>query len=672
MKLKVKYLGFSLLLGATALGTSSCNDLLDLEPVNQITPESYYNTADQLASYLNNLYTGYLANPYTNMFHTGGYNSGMGQSDGNTDIMTVGGSGSTNYFATDYWEVPTGKQLQEFYGNVRTLNYFLEKALAGKEAGTITGDAAMVDNYIGEAYFLRALTYFRMMCLYGDMPIVDKVLVDTDEEILEYSQRAPRNEVARFILADLDKAIANLADRSKFNGQRINKQVAYLFKSRVALFEATFEKYHKGSGRVPGDSNWPGAAMAYNSGKSFNIEGEISFFLQEAMDAAKAVADGAVLTENTGVIEPGIGVIYGWNPYFEMYSQPSLASVDEVLMWRQYDQAQGVTHDAPYRILQGSSEGFTRTFTESFLMKNGLPIYAAGSGYQGDVSMDKVKAGRDERLQLFMWGESTLIQSDNAAPNVGAKFELAGIARQNQETRCYTGYQPRKYYTYDYAQTPNDELRGTNACPMFRTAEAMLNYMEACFEKNGSLDDKAKGYWRALRTRAGIEPDFNVTIDATDLSKEGDFGVYSGTNQVDVTLYNIRRERMHELFCEGMRFADLIRWRSFDNLMTKNWIPEGINYWEEMYTLYEEELKADGSADAVVSPKELGKYLQPYGRNQLSTNPFKNGYTWHEANYLYPIGYNDMVTASPDRKIETTLLYQNVNWPTSAGGHALK
>lgn len=672
MKLKVKYLGFSLLLGATALGTSSCNDLLDLEPVNQITPESYYNTADQLASYLNNLYTGYLANPYTNMFHTGGYNSGMGQSDGNTDIMTVGGSGSTNYFATDYWEVPTGKQLQGFYGNVRTLNYFLEKALAGKEAGTITGDAAMVDNYIGEAYFLRALTYFRMMCLYGDMPIVDKVLVDTEEEILEYSKRAPRNEVARFILADLDKAIANLADRSKFNGQRINKQVAYLFKSRVALFEATFEKYHKGSGRVPGDSNWPGAAMAYNSGKSFNIEGEISFFLQEAMDAAEEVADGAVLTENTGVIEPGIGVIYGWNPYFEMYSQPSLASVDEVLMWRQYDQAQGVTHDAPYRILQGSSEGFTRTFTESFLMKNGLPIYAAGSGYQGDVSMDKVKAGRDERLQLFMWGESTLIQSDNAAPNVGAKFELAGIARQNQETRCYTGYQPRKYYTYDYAQTPNDELRGTNACPMFRTAEAMLNYMEACFEKNGSLDDKAKGYWRALRTRAGIEPDFNVTIDATDLSKEGDFGVYSGTNQVDVTLYNIRRERMHELFCEGMRFADLIRWRSFDNLMTKNWIPEGINYWEEMYTLYEEELKADGSADAVVSPKELGKYLQPYGRNQLSTNPFKNGYTWHEANYLYPIGYNDMVTASPDRKIETTLLYQNVNWPTSAGGHALK
>lgn len=671
MKLKVKYIGFSLLLGATALGTSSCNDLLDLEPINQITPESYYGSADQLASYLNNIYAGYLTNPYTNMYHASSYNSGMGQSDGNTDIMTVGGSGSTNYFATDYWEVPTGKQLQGYFGNIRTLNYFLDRALTGKEAGTITGDAALINNYIGEAYFLRAVTYFNMMCRYGDMPIVDKVLVDNDEEILAYSMRAPRNEVARFILGDLDKAIANLADRSKFNGQRINKQVAYLFKSRVALFEATFEKYHKGSGRVPGDSNWPGAAMSYNSGKTFNIDGEISFFLDEAMKAAMAVADGAVLTENTGVIEPTIGVKYGWNPYFEMYSQPSLKDVPEVLMWREYSQAQGITHDSPFRILQGSTEGFTRTFTESFLMKDGLPIYAS-SDYQGDVSIDKVKAGRDERLQLFMWSESTLIQSDNAAPNVGAKFGLAGIARQNQETRCYTGYQPRKYYTYDYAQTPNDEMRGTNACPMFRTAEAMLNYMEACFEKTNALDDKAKGYWRALRTRAGIEPDFNVTINATDLSKEGDFGVYSGTNQVDVTLYNIRRERMHEMFCEGMRFADLIRWRSFDKLMTQKWIPEGINYWEVMYTLYDGDLKADGSADAVVSPKELGKYLHAYGRNQLATNPFKDGYTWHEANYLYPIGYNDMVTASPDRKIETSLMYQNVNWPTSAGGHAMK
>ena len=76
-----------------------------------------------------------------------------------------------------------------------------------------------------------------------------------------------------------------------------------------------------------------------------------------------------------------------------------------------------------------------------------------------------------------------------------------------------------------------------------------------------------------LRERAGVSTDIDATIAATDLSKEKDFGVYSGTSMVDVTLYNIRRERMNELFSEGQRFADLIRWRSYDRMITAKWIP---------------------------------------------------------------------------------------------------
>ena len=96
------------------------------------------------------------------------------------------------------------------------------------------------------------------MVKYGDYPIVDKVLPDQEEILLEYSTRAPRNEVARQILKDLDEAINRMHDQGFQNNQRINKQVAQLYKSRVALFEATFEKYHQGTGRVPGDANWPG------------------------------------------------------------------------------------------------------------------------------------------------------------------------------------------------------------------------------------------------------------------------------------------------------------------------------------------------------------------------------------------------------------------------------
>lgn len=660
------------MLGATAIGTTSCNDLLDLDPVSQITPESYYTSADQLSTYLNNYYSNMLNAPYSGvMYHSQSYSDGMARSDGNTDIMLTGLSGNTTLFANDHWEVSSGKVLQGYYGNVRIFNYFLDKAVKGNEAGTISGDQELIKNYIGEGYFFRALCYFQMLAYYGDLPIITEVLEDKDEVIVENSKRSPRNEVARFILGDLDKAIANLASRGKFNGQRVNKEAALLFKSRVALFEATFEKYHKGSGRVPGDSNWPGAKMSYNNGKNFNIDGEVDFFLTEAMNAAKQVADNAQLTANSHAIEPEVGVISGWNDYFEMYGQPSLANVPEVLLWKEYNRGLGITHDAPFRVKMGCADGYTRTFAESFLMKNGLPIYADNSGYKGDVSIDDVKADRDERLQLFVWGENTLLDSDPKAPQCGKPFTKPGIDNSNQETRCITGYQPRKYYTYDYDQTPNDELRGINASPIFRTAEALLNYMEACYEKTGKLDTDARKYWAQLRERAGVSTDIDATIAATNLSKEGDFGVYSGTKMVDEILYNIRRERMNELFSEGLRFADLIRWRSFDRMITTPWIPEGVNFWDNLYTLYDE-LKADGTPDAVVSGKEQSKYLRPYSRNLESTNELRNGYNWHEAYYLYPIGISDIRTASANRKIEDSNMYQNINWPTKAGEHAEK
>ena len=63
MKINIKYLSLCTILGTVSMISTSCNDLLDLDPVSQITPESYYNNADQLASYLNSYYDGFLQLP---------------------------------------------------------------------------------------------------------------------------------------------------------------------------------------------------------------------------------------------------------------------------------------------------------------------------------------------------------------------------------------------------------------------------------------------------------------------------------------------------------------------------------------------------------------------------------------------------------------------------------
>lgn len=677
----------NLLLGAAvttaAFGLTSCNDLLDMKPISQITPGAYYQNADQLAAYLNNYYDSYLEMPYSgSMSHSWGqWNEGKAKSDWDTDIYCWGG-GNTSLFADDHWEVSSGKALQGYYGGVRVYNYFINTVLKQIENGTLP-NSEDVKNYLGEAYFFRALVYFRIMALYGDIPVITEVLPDEDNVIVENSKRTPRNEVARFILSDLDKAIEMCYTRSKFNGQRVNREAAQLIKSRIALFEGTFEKYHRGSGRVPGDANWPGAKMSYNQGKTFNQEAEVKFFLTEAKNAAKEVADNADLAENNHKIDPVYGDKDDWNPYFNLFSQPSLANVNEALMWKQYNKDLGFYHLTGHSMVTGQNTGFTRSFIQTFLMKNGMPIYADNSGYHGDVTLDNVKADRDERLQLFMWGESTPTYCDPEMTGVEAgkplpvymeedETDAAHITNTDASTRCITGYQQRKYYTYDAEQTRYSEQSTTNACPIMRSAEALLNYMEADYELNGRLDSKSQEYWRTLRTRAGVDTDFQKTIDATDLSKEMDFGRYSGTQLVDKTLYNIRRERVTELFSEGLRFADLIRWRGFDNMLTTKWVPEGCNFWDNMYKHYPADIKCNGETDAVISSKSLSKYVRPYSKSMQPANELKDGYKWHEAYYLYPIGITDIRTASPDRSLENSNLYQNPYWPVSAGGHAEK
>lgn len=65
------------------------------------------------------------------------------------------------------------------------------------------------------------------------------MLPDEQEALTEASKRSPRNEVARFILSDLDQAISLMNNNVKKT--RLSKNAALLLKSRVALFEATWE-----------------------------------------------------------------------------------------------------------------------------------------------------------------------------------------------------------------------------------------------------------------------------------------------------------------------------------------------------------------------------------------------------------------------------------------------
>ncbi len=632
------------------VGLVGCNDFLDREPLSNITTKQYFNTEADLAAY---------TITYYNFSTHGGYNIGIFKSDNGTDNQV---ENSPNVaWLKGQWHVPTGTDGYDL-GNIRAINYFLAEVTPKVEAGKIVGVPANINHYLGEAYFLRAYQYFSRLQSYGDFPIVKTVLSDNEDELIEASKRRPSNEVARFILEDLDKAI-NLLKSSPVEGKnRISKQVAQLFRSRVALFEGTWLKYHKGTAHVPGGPGWPGARMSYLSGFSINIDDEINYFLTEAMSSAKAVADAFPLVTNNHTTT---GAAVFNNPYYKMYGDNNQAGYSEVLLWRQYSADKSVGHYTNGFLTGGANSGYTRGYVDAFLMKNGLPIYANGSGYQGDADLTVVKNNRDERLQLFMRvpGDYLAVtQQDNSYPD---------IINSITERKAVTGYNVKKGLNGD-AKYLTDAVLTEAGSIVFRAAEAYLNYIEACYVKNNSLDSDASRYWKALRARAGVSEDYNATIAATDLDQENDWAVYSAGQKVDKTLYNIRRERRCEFIAEGMRFSDLRRWRAMDQL--RNYQIEGMNLWTSMYQkdAYKNndgssKLRTLPAANPNMSSRTLSNYIRPYQIIQQN-NLYYDGITWTKAHYLWPIGFENFLRTSKGGNIGSSTVYQNPYWPVQADG----
>ena len=667
---------------------TSCSDFLDRPPLDQISPDSYYTTADQLGTFTINYYTSIFPN-------NSGWWAGVATFDDGTDNQASRG-GNSGMYLQDQWKVPTSGGIG--MNAIRNVNKFINESEAKIAAGKVTGTPEQINQYMGEAYFIRAMLYYSKLQDYGDFPIELKEL-NVNNDLVEASKRQPRNLVARQILSDMDKAIDKL-QVNVASKVRINKNAALAMKSRMALYEATFEKYHRGTGRVPGDANWPGKNKEWNKNFTINQDNEVNFFLDQAIDAAKKVCDAVPLkTQNNHVMNPSaIGQYNGWNAYYDMFASPDLSKYPEVLLWRQFNSnlTPSLAHLTSNKLRGGASTGWTRGLVESFLMKNGLPIYASGSGYHGDTTVDMAKTDRDERLQLFMFGESDVLGIDQksidlankklaagATPLTKILFNAATLFATDQASRDVTGYRQRKFYNYDPAMQLGQTFSDVDGQIIIRVEEAMLNYIEASYLRTGSLDATATGYWTALRARAGITAPISTTIAATDMSKEADvnrpsydWAAFSAGHPVDATLYSIRRERRSEFAGEGLRNDDLIRWAALDQV--KNYQIEGINFWDQIYqnpSFVNNKgvslIIADGGEKATMSAKELTKYIRPY-QIQKTNNILYNGYTFYQAHYLSPFSYQEMQLCSPDGTAENSNLYQNIYWPVEANGEAIK
>ena len=644
-------------LGLATLALSSCNDFLDQEPLDFGSSDSYYRTEHDLMIAANAFYEYLPANG------SGSANTGLYADDASSDNMCKPSADVTLYYGNkrvpDINPTPgTITNTNWDFANFRGINFFLQKVEENKDI--ITGSQTGIDHYIGEAYFFRAWEHFRLLRNFGDSPILTKYLSDNQEELAEASKRYPRNEVARFIIQDLDQAIALMSSTPLEKG-RLTKAAAYALKSRVALYEATWERYHAGTCFVPGNSKWLGKDMwpefAWPAGSA---EAEINYFLDQAIDASEKAVEGRDLYSN----------------YLSLFNSVDVSGMPEVILARYY--MTGISaHSCSYYLKGGGGLGLTHQAVATYLMANGLPIYASGSGYAGDDTSFAELKDRDPRIGGTRTDEGTYLRNygntfDADAYKGYGIVRAAGYVKSGSDTVYYykppinktgqdksvTGYELNKW-----VNTGSDQLLQngtTTAVPLFRTAECMLNYIEAYYEKNHNLEGKCDEYWKAIRSRAGVDTDYKKTISKTEMSKEvlTDFGAYSKGAVVDATLYNIRRERRCELMAEGRRLDDLKRWRALDTM--KEWQPEGFKLWAGMNDMYNEEELSSG-----ISSSSESNYLRPL--QAFTTSMVYSGYTFPKPHYLEPIPVSEfLLTVDPATGKST--LYQNPGWPTTNSG----
>jgi hypothetical protein len=427
------------------------------------------------------------------------------------DTRTVPASG--NGWGTDEW------------GKIRSINFLLDNY-------TKTGELEKVEPFIGEARFFRAYFYFeQFLTKFGGVPWVETQLGLESPEL--YAPRAQRHEIADHILADLDWAIEKIPSVTTQSSGRLSKEVAQLYKARVALYEGTWEKYHAGT--------------------AFAGEGNVQKYLQTARDAALAVINsGRFDIDNTGVKDG----------YFILFNRHDYSGSKEVMLWRKYDHALNLAHSSNRDLARnGASIGLTRWLVDSYLCIDtdgkARPAGLAGN-YQGDDNEVKVIANRDPRLAQTMRTPGRVMTVADGKDTL-VIFTKPHINHTDAE-KCATGYEVGKGADSDYAEqmSPyNTDMAGI----IFRYAEALLIYAEARAELGELTQADLDMTVNKLRDRVNM-PHLSLNPGYTD--PKGEFTAARGYEGVPVSniLQEVRRERRVELACEGFRPNDLKRWRA--------------------------------------------------------------------------------------------------------------
>lgn len=565
-----------IVIGLLGLGLL-CSCELTLEPEDTISPQNYFNKAADLELWCNGYYT---------------------QLAGANDLA---GTNADDMIDNSLGDLMMGQRSAAdesgwTWTMLRKINYYFENS------GNCQDDDAK-KQYDGVSHFMRAYFYWIKVRRYGDVPWYDEVILSDDYSQLRKA-REDRGIIMDNIMADLDKAIDLLP--TKKDNAHVTKWTALALKSRVALYEGTFRKYHSLS----------------NADK----------YLQFAAEAAELfINDSGYKLYTTGT-----------QPYRDLFNSIDAVS-DEIILTRKYSATANVLHSVQFNI-KNDRAGFTKRLVNHYLMKDGS-FYSSQANYDEKIFTEEV-ANRDPRLEqtILCPGYIQTGASKVTANNLNA----------------LTGYQPIKYVNgtaYDGSNKSYTDF------PLFRAAEVFLNFAEAKAELGTLTQADLDKSINKIRDRAKMPHLDLATANATiDPLMSEYYPNVTKSNNTGVIL-EIRRERTVELALEGFRIWDILRWKEGQQL-TKPFY--GCYFPGEG----EYDMDGDGKKDLLLYITTKGDFkgtAKQIGKDVILSEGTKGfihaiptiSVTWNEnKDYLWPI-------PASERVLSGGALTQNPGWEDS-------
>ena len=225
----MKHIKYIALLIIVSVITSCSSDFLEPAPDSGITADTYYGTADEVETGVIAIYDAWQGVNSTSLNDNHSVQYEFYLTEMRSDnTRTKSQEGEAAQF--EFYDVKaTNGIVANYYASMYNIIFRSNIVLGNLEVVT-NGDKAL--SFEAEAKFNRALAYFNLVRLYGDVPLIDQVISPLDVEV-QYT-RVAQSSVYSLIVSDLTTAISGLDNSYKTRASRAAAQ-ALLAKVQLTL-----------------------------------------------------------------------------------------------------------------------------------------------------------------------------------------------------------------------------------------------------------------------------------------------------------------------------------------------------------------------------------------------------------------------------------------------------